>query len=133
VIDAREPGLPGLTRIIWDEHASEMTELDPAARDHLMQKVWIVEQTLRTHLAPDKINLAQLGNQVPHLHWHVIPRWPFDLNYPDAIWAAPRPQRREAWEAHCLVLQGRLPAYHAALRRALGPVDTERGLEKQPS
>jgi diadenosine tetraphosphate (Ap4A) HIT family hydrolase len=31
-----------------------------------------------------------LGNQVPHLHWHVIPRFADDAHFPDAIWAAPR-------------------------------------------
>jgi diadenosine tetraphosphate (Ap4A) HIT family hydrolase len=37
---------------------------------------------------PDKINLACLGNVVPHLHWHVIPRWRDDSHFPAPIWAA---------------------------------------------
>jgi len=45
---------------------------------------------LRDTLQPDKINLASLGNQVPHLHWHVIPRFADDAHFPDPIWAAAR-------------------------------------------
>jgi diadenosine tetraphosphate (Ap4A) HIT family hydrolase len=52
--------------------------------------VFAVEAALREIAQPDKINLASLGNVVPHLHWHVIPRWADDVNFPDAIWAAPR-------------------------------------------
>jgi diadenosine tetraphosphate (Ap4A) HIT family hydrolase len=39
-------------------------------------------------LQPDKINLASLGNMVPHLHWHVVPRWRDDSHFPAPIWAA---------------------------------------------
>jgi diadenosine tetraphosphate (Ap4A) HIT family hydrolase len=46
-----------------------------------------VEAALRSLVAPDKINLAALGNMVPHLHWHVIPRWRDDSHFPAAIWA----------------------------------------------
>lgn len=35
---------------------------------------------------PDKINLAQLGNMVPHLHWHLIPRYKDDTHFPESIW-----------------------------------------------
>jgi len=49
-----------------------------------------VETAVREIARPDKINLASLGNMVPHVHWHVIPRWADDVNFPDAIWAAAR-------------------------------------------
>lgn len=54
-----------------------------------MNVVLAVEATLRELLRPDKINLAALGNRVPHLHWHVIPRFSDDAHYPDAIWSEP--------------------------------------------
>lgn len=66
-----------------------MTDLDPGNRRHLMNVVFAVEMALRRLLRPDKINLATLGNMVPHLHWHVIPRWRDDSHFPAAIWAAP--------------------------------------------
>jgi len=39
---------------------------------------------------PHKVNLASLGNVVPHVHWHVIPRFLDDRHYPDPVWTAPR-------------------------------------------
>jgi diadenosine tetraphosphate (Ap4A) HIT family hydrolase len=41
-------------------------------------------------MQPDKINLASLGNVVPHLHWHVIPRFADDAHFPSPIWASPQ-------------------------------------------
>lgn len=54
--------------------------------------VFSLEQVLRELIQPDKINLASFGNQVPHVHWHVIPRFRDDAHFPDAVWA---PQRRD--------------------------------------
>jgi diadenosine tetraphosphate (Ap4A) HIT family hydrolase len=36
---------------------------------------------------PEKINLASLGNAVPHLHWHIIPRFSDDPHFPNAVWS----------------------------------------------
>lgn len=85
-----QPGYPGFCRVIWREHVREMTDLDAGQRGHLMGVVWAVEAALRELLQPVKINLASLGNQVPHLHWHVIPRFGDDAHFPDAVWAPPR-------------------------------------------
>jgi diadenosine tetraphosphate (Ap4A) HIT family hydrolase len=53
-----------------------------------MASVLIVERVLREQLAPDKVNLASLGNVVPHLHWHVIARFEADSHFPQPIWGA---------------------------------------------
>lgn len=52
-----------------------MTDLVPEERSRLMMMVCKTEQVIRDVMRPDKINLASLGNVVPHLHWHVIPRF----------------------------------------------------------
>lgn len=88
VVLANEPDYPGFCRVIWEDHVKEMTDLDAADRAHLMQVVFGVEQVLRELLAPDKINLASIGNFVPHLHWHVIPRYRNDPHFPQTVWAA---------------------------------------------
>jgi diadenosine tetraphosphate (Ap4A) HIT family hydrolase len=52
-----------------------------------MRVVFAVEAVLRENLQPVKINLATLGNQTPHLHWHVIPRFSDDAHFPNSIWS----------------------------------------------
>ena len=83
---ADEPDHPGFLRVILNAHVKEMTDLPPAERDALMRVVWAAEAALREVMAPDKINLASLGNVVPHLHWHVIPRFADDPHFPNAVW-----------------------------------------------
>lgn len=87
VILAREPDHPAFCRVIWQAHVREMTDLSPADREYLMRVVFSVEDALRAVARPDKINLASLGNMVPHLHWHVIARFADDAHFPDAVWA----------------------------------------------
>ena len=81
-------GYPGFLRVIVGRHVKEMTDL--AEREQLMRVVFACESALRTLYRPDKVNLASLGNVVPHLHWHVIARFADDAHFPDAIWANPR-------------------------------------------
>ncbi len=64
-----------------------MSTLPAADARHLMDVVFATERAVRKLVAPDKINLASLGNLVPHLHWHVIPRWKDDSHFPSPIWA----------------------------------------------
>ena len=90
VLRVDDPAWPGFCRVVWNTHVAEMTDLAPAERRYLMELVFGVENALRRVLSPAKINLASLGNQVPHLHWHVIPRFADDAAFPDAIWAPAR-------------------------------------------
>lgn len=89
VVRVDDADYPGFCRVIWQEHVSEMSDLSVSEQRHLYSVVNAVESALRTLLRPDKINLASLGNQVPHLHWHVIPRWRDDRHFPQPVWAAP--------------------------------------------
>jgi diadenosine tetraphosphate (Ap4A) HIT family hydrolase len=72
-----------------------MTDLRDADRAHLLRVVFAVEQALRRVARPAKINLASLGNHVPHLHWHVVPRFRDDAHFPEAVWAARRRRGRK--------------------------------------
>ncbi len=90
VILVDDPDYPGFCRVIWHAHVAEMSDLAEADQLHLARTVLRVERAVRAVLRPHKINLASLGNQVPHLHWHVIPRFADDPHFPDAIWAARR-------------------------------------------
>ena len=63
-----------------------MTDLRPPERDLIMRAVFAAESALREVMAPDKINLASLGNVVPHIHWHVVPRFRDDPHFPNPVW-----------------------------------------------
>ncbi len=86
---------PGYCRVILNRHAGEMTDLAPRERARLMKVVFATESALREVARPDKINLASLGNVVPHLHWHVIPRYRNDGHFPRPIWARRVRSRRQ--------------------------------------
>ena len=116
VIRADEPGFPAFYRVVWNAHVAEFSDLTDAERQHCMDAVTVVEQALREHLAPTKINLAALGNMVPHLHWHVIARFGWDSQFPAPVWASAQRERDSAQEA---VLRERLPALDAALHELL--------------
>jgi diadenosine tetraphosphate (Ap4A) HIT family hydrolase len=88
VILVDEPAYPGFCRVIWHAHVREMSDLADADRLLLNDAVWRLELAVRAVMAPLKVNVASLGNVVPHLHWHVIPRYLDDANFPAPVWAA---------------------------------------------
>ena len=127
VVSVGDPQLPGYTRVIWEDHVREMSDLPDTDRMAVMAAVFRIEQAQRQVLQPDKVNLAALGNQTPHLHWHIIPRWEDDPWFPDSIWAEfkAHKDRQQAWEArrqeiasleprYIAVLQGLLQTMHSA-------------------
>jgi diadenosine tetraphosphate (Ap4A) HIT family hydrolase len=88
VINVNDVAYPGFVRVIWHEHVREMSDLPDAQRLAVNDAVWKVELAIRAVMQPAKINLASLGNVVPHLHWHLIPRYPDDAHFPSPVWAA---------------------------------------------
>ena len=66
-------------------------------------------------LQPDKINLASFGNMVPHLHWHVIPRFKDDMHFPNPIWGQVERSINPAMQERA----GLIPALKAAIQARL--------------
>ncbi len=101
IISADDEDYPGYLIVIWHGHEKEMTDLTGDDQMCLLSVVSRTEAALRRLLNPDKINLASFGNKVPHIHWHVIPRFADDAHFPEAIWgerqraAVPRPLTKE--------------------------------------
>lgn len=86
VILVADPDYPGFCRVVWNTHVAELSDLAAEDRQHLMGVVFATEAALRECMQPDKINLASLGNLVPHVHWHVIARFHDDRHFPQPIW-----------------------------------------------
>jgi diadenosine tetraphosphate (Ap4A) HIT family hydrolase len=78
--------------------------------------VWDVEMALRAVMAPEKVNLASLGNMTPHLHWHVIPRYADDAHFPNPVWSA---AVRETDEAVLAARRALLPKLTAEIVRRM--------------
>lgn len=121
VIDASDPWFTGVTRVIWNNHVREMSDLSRVDQHELLAVMMTVELIMRQTLKPDKINLASLGNQVPHLHWHVIPRWQDDPTFPGSVWSpmSTEAARAERSSESRLSILACLSDYHAALREQL--------------
>ncbi len=114
VILVEHERFPGFCRVVWNRHVAEQTDLSEDDQAWLMRLVARVERAVRETLSPDKVNLAAFGNMVPHLHWHIIPRYRWDTHFPEAVWAAPQ---READAGRVAEVASRLPALRAALAR----------------
>ena len=119
VVLVNEPMLAGFCRVIWKEHVGEMTDLAAHQRQSMMHVVYVVEQAVRQIMQPDKVNLASLGNMVPHLHWHVIPRYLDDVYFPGSVWSEPKnqPVAQSLQQRQALV-----PALRLKLHELLGTV-----------
>ena len=103
---------PGFCRVIWRDHVVEVTDLHELDRMLMMDVLWQVETVVRDVMQPKKINLASLGNVVPHLHWHIIPRYADDAHFPAPVWAtAQRVTPQDVIDAR----RGLLPALRDAL------------------
>ncbi len=86
VVLLNDADYPAYCRVELIAHIKEMTDLAPEQRARIMKVVFAVETAMREIIAPDKINLASLGNKTPHVHWHVIPRFADDKHFPNSHW-----------------------------------------------
>jgi len=72
-------GQPGYTIVIWrGGHIADLTELSDADATTYLREVLKVARALESHYRPAKLNLEMLGNTVPHLHTHLVPRYVSD-------------------------------------------------------
>lgn len=117
VVRVDDERFPAFYRVIWESHVREFSQLSRADRIGCMDAVASVEATLVQELEPDKVNLAALGNVVPHLHWHVVARFRWDSHFPQPIWG--EAQRHPA-ASDLQRLRERLPRVDEALRAVLG-------------
>ena len=72
----RRSRLPGYCIVVWRHgHVAEPTELDAEDAAAYWRDVLAVGRAIQHEFTPLKLNLLTLGNGVPHLHTHVVPRY----------------------------------------------------------
>lgn len=120
VIRAEDADFPAFYRVIARHHVAEFSALLAPERQRCMNLVCAIERVLIEQLQPAKINLAALGNMVPHLHWHVIARFAWDSHFPQAVWGA---RQREVAGGALARLGIDLAALDRLVAAALGACD----------
>ncbi|MGE0468025.1 MAG: hypothetical protein Nkreftii_003705 [Candidatus Nitrospira kreftii] len=80
---------PGWTVVVLQRHATELFQLAPTERFQFMEEVSLMAQTLSEIYQAKKINYELLGNQLPHIHWHLVPRLADDPAPQEPVWCVP--------------------------------------------
>jgi diadenosine tetraphosphate (Ap4A) HIT family hydrolase len=76
--------IPGYIRVITQKHIKEFSQLSEKEAIDLTLLIKKIEKIMINTLNPDKVNIASLGNMVPHMHIHIIPRYKNDPWWPGA-------------------------------------------------
>jgi diadenosine tetraphosphate (Ap4A) HIT family hydrolase len=97
----RSSRIQGYCLAVWSNgHVAEPTELALDAANAYWQEVLALGRAVSAAVDPVKINFFTLGNTVPHLHTHVVPRFVEDpapggpLSW-DQVVGSPRFSERE--------------------------------------
>ena len=85
----RDQFFVGYCFVFTKSHVTELFHLDPATRQGVIEEVNAVAAVLAGIFRPTKLNYELLGNMVPHMHWHLVPRFATDPLWPRPIWSEP--------------------------------------------
>ncbi len=69
----------GYSQLILKEHVQDITDLDENIQREYMEEVFQAGKLLKRIFNPVRINYSCLGNFVPHVHFHLFPRYEEDL------------------------------------------------------
>ncbi|MEO0996715.1 MAG: HIT family protein [Pseudomonadota bacterium] len=67
-------------------HATRIDELSAAEWAAQAQDIFDTDAALLRAFEPDHINIASIGQLMPHLHWHIVPRYRDDPRWGGPIW-----------------------------------------------
>ena len=76
----------GWTVLLLKHHATELFHLSRDERSNLIEEVSTVAGVLAGEWRAVKLNYELLGNQLPHIHWHLIPRLSQDPAPLEPVW-----------------------------------------------
>ena len=80
----------GQCQLIFDRrHAARLDQLTPGEYDAFSHDLFAAQNAVMRAARPDHVNIESLGNVVPHLHWHIVPRYVGDARWGMPIWTTP--------------------------------------------
>ena len=110
----------GYCILIARRHATELFTLPADERRAYLDEMCLLAQAIQTCYRPHKLNYELLGNQVPHLHWHLFPRYLDDADRLHAVWlAVERALGDEVWRRRMETGREERATTVANLRKAL--------------
>lgn len=65
----------GYCILVFRRHAVEVHDLTAEERRQWIEDIAVVGRAITEVCGPAKLNVSMLGNMVPHLHCHIIPRY----------------------------------------------------------
>jgi diadenosine tetraphosphate (Ap4A) HIT family hydrolase len=117
----------GYCVLVCRQHARELSELDDAVRRAYLDEMCLLAQAIQQAFRPAKLNYELLGNQVPHLHWHLFPRPAGDPDALRPVWLAlDRSEQDPDLRRRLQSGPQANPAISAALRQTLDAWDAPR-------
>jgi len=78
----------GYCILVARRHATELSQLDDRQRTAYLDEMCRLARAMEIAFRPHKLNYELLGNQVPHLHWHLFPRSAADPDALHPVWRA---------------------------------------------
>ncbi len=78
----------GYCVLVARTHATELNQLPTAVRIAYFNEMCLLAKAIEDASHPRKLNYELLGNQVPHLHWHLFPRYEHDPDVLKPVWIA---------------------------------------------
>jgi diadenosine tetraphosphate (Ap4A) HIT family hydrolase len=78
----------GYCVLVARRHASELSGLADEVRRLYLDEMCLLARAIEQGFRPSKLNYELLGNQVPHLHWHLFPRSREDADHLKPVWLA---------------------------------------------
>jgi len=109
----------GYCVLVSRSHATELNHLVVSERRGYLDEMCLLAWAIEKAVAPAKLNYELLGNQVPHLHWHLFPRSADDPNRLRPVWFALDEAERDPISRRQMQSEASRPDIAAALRAQL--------------
>ena len=75
----------GRCAVILNRHLEDFFDISTKERDELFTIMNSLRKSINQAFHPDMFNYATLGNIVPHVHLHVIPRYKNPVTFNEAV------------------------------------------------
>lgn len=77
----KEQSHPGRCVVAFKDHIKELFELSEENRNAFMEDVCRVAGAIQKAFSPTKMNYGAYSDKLPHLHFHIVPKYEGGLSF----------------------------------------------------